>query len=126
MHSDSKRSAPEKEESESKSRKQRWDSRADLHALEQFIDFLVRHLLPQLREHVSKLACTYEPVALLIEHLEAADEFLCGNGGGRVIGASVAGNGRRRKAPELGPGGLPGVPAGLNPSGRLSMFKNVV
>ena len=57
--------------------KRRGHARADLHALEQLVDLLVAHLLAQLRQHVAQLARADEPVALLVEHLEPADELLC-------------------------------------------------
>ena len=52
-------------------------SRARVDRLEQLVDLLVRHLLAQLREHVPQLTGADEPVALLVEHLEATDELLC-------------------------------------------------
>ena len=52
------------------------NARPDLRALEQLIDLLVRHLLPELGEHVPQLAGADEAVPLLVEHLEPANEFL--------------------------------------------------
>ena len=61
-----------------KERKKRKNNvRAYLHALEQLVDFFIRHLLAQLREDVTQLSGTDEPVAFLIKHLKPADKLLC-------------------------------------------------
>lgn len=52
------------------------DVRSDLNALEQFINLLVRHLLPELGENVSQLSSTNVTVSFLIKDLETADELL--------------------------------------------------
>ena len=51
-------------------------ARSDLDTLQQLVYLLIRHLLSQLREHVSELSSADEAVALFIEHLESTDEFL--------------------------------------------------
>ena len=50
--------------------------RANLYSLQQFVHLLVCHLLTELREHVSQLACPDESVSFLVEHLETPDELL--------------------------------------------------
>lgn len=49
---------------------------SNLCSLEQFVHLLVRHLLPELSEHISELPGTDEPVSLLVEHLEPPNELL--------------------------------------------------
>ena len=55
----------------------RMDVRSDLGSLEKLVHLLVCHLLPQLCEDISQLACADEAVALLVKDLEATDELLC-------------------------------------------------
>lgn len=50
--------------------------RPDLRALEQLVHLLVCHLLSELGEHIPQLAGADEPVPLLVEHLEPANELL--------------------------------------------------
>lgn len=49
--------------------------RPNWYTLQQLINLLVRHLLAELRQDVSKLARTNEPVALFIKDLETTDEL---------------------------------------------------
>lgn len=50
--------------------------RVNLDALEQLIHLIVAELLTQAGEYISQLSCTDETVAILIKHLEAANELL--------------------------------------------------
>ena len=86
---------------------------SNLCSLEQFVHLLVRHLLPELSEHISELPGTDEPVSLLVEHLEPPNELLYAE--------------PSATDPFNDPGKTPpGVPAGLNPSGRLRIVTNVL
>lgn len=49
---------------------------ANLHTLEQLIDFFVAQLFTQRRKDVTQLSYTNEAVALLVEDLEPTNELL--------------------------------------------------
>lgn len=87
--------------------------RANRDTFKQLVDFLIRHLLSQLCEHISELSGANVSVSLLVEHLESADELLCD------LSISLASNIALTK-------GKPGVPAGLKPSGRFKIDKKVL
>ena len=53
------------------------DVRANRDTFKQLVDFLIRHLLSQLCEHISELSGTNVSVPLLVKHLETTDELLC-------------------------------------------------
>ena len=50
----------------------------DGETLEELIDLVIGHLLPELREDVSQLSGSDEPVAGLVKHLETFDELVYG------------------------------------------------
>ena len=52
------------------------NSRADLNPLQQFVYLIIRHLLSQLRQDISQLSSTDEPVPFFVEYLEPTDELL--------------------------------------------------
>jgi inhibitor of KinA sporulation pathway (predicted exonuclease) len=51
--------------------------RSDFDAFEQFIYLFVRQLLSYAREDVTQLAQANVAAAVLVEHLETSNEFLC-------------------------------------------------
>lgn len=53
------------------------DLRANLNSLQELIYFFIRHLLPQLREYVSKFTSSDEAITLFVKYLETTDKFLC-------------------------------------------------
>lgn len=88
---------------------------SNLHALQEFVHFLVTQLLAQAGENVAQLTCTDVAISFLVKDLETADKFLCRTGNWFRYDL------RSRTAFALH---LPGVPAGLNPLGRCRIFKN--
>lgn len=72
--------------------------------LQQLIDLLIRHLLPQLRQDVSQLSGANKAVPGLVEDLEAFDELVC------IVSETQE---NRVYQPESN---LPAVPAGFQPS----------
>jgi len=96
------------------------DVRSDLDALEQLINLLIRHLLAKLGEDVSQLSSTNVTVSFLIEDLETTDKLLY-----------IPKKTKSRLITPLGEGvedemGVPGVPAGLKPSGRFKIVKKLL
>lgn len=63
----------------------RRDLRANLDTFQELVDFLIGHLLAQLREDVSEFTGTNETVTLLVEYLETTDELLYASGARRVV-----------------------------------------
>ena len=94
-------------------------SRANLHPFHQLIHFFICHLLPQLCKHIPQLSRTNEAIPLLIEYLKSTNEFLCVQQR-KIVDHQLSNVHNTQKDT------IPGVPAGLKPSGRLRIVKNVL